>query len=111
MVLYKMVMKKLPCVGKIFGQMKRKILSVPSFMSLECQQLKHTHAHTNTQQKTNDCQPQLKTNPEDIMKDLWVNMRQEEELRPYRELPWGDLDPQITEIMKTLRFNQHEIQE
>lgn len=36
-VLYKMVMKKVPFVGKIFGQMKRRILSVPSFMSLECQ--------------------------------------------------------------------------
>lgn len=66
--------------------------------------------HTHTQQKTNDCQPQPKTKPED-RKNLWVNMSQEEELRPYSELPWGDLDSQVTEVIKNLSFKQDEIEQ
>lgn len=34
-------------------------------------------------------------------------MDQEEKLRPHIEPSWGDLGPQVPEIMK----NQHEIQE
>ena len=45
------------------------------------------------------------------MNDPWVNIGQEEELKPYSELPWGDIDTQVTEIMKNLGFKQHMIQE
>ena len=43
--------------------------------------------------KSNDPRPQQKKKLEDIMKDLWLNMGQEEELRPYGEPPSGDIDP------------------
>ena len=38
-------------------------------------------------------------------------MGQEEELRLYSGLPWGDIDPLVTEIMKAMGFRKHEIQE
>lgn len=41
---------------------------------------------------------------EDKMKDHWLNMGQEEGLRLYIKLPWGDMDPQVTKIMKSMRF-------
>lgn len=46
-----------------------------------------------------------------IMKDPWLNIGQEEELWLYRESPWGDMDPQVTKIMKNLGFEWNEIQE
>ena len=46
-----------------------------------------------------------------IMTHPWVNMGQEEELKPYRGLPWGDINPHMIEIMKNLKFKQHKIQE
>ena len=52
-----------------------------------------------------------RTTLEDVMNDPWVNIGQEEELKPYSELPWGDIDTQVTEIMKNLGFKQHMIQE
>ena len=48
---------------------------------------------------------------ESIMKDPWVSIGQEGKLKPYTEPPWGDLDPQVTETIKILGFELHEIQE
>ena len=56
--------------------------------------------------------PSQRTTLEDIMKDPWVNIGQEEKLKLYSKLPWGHTNPQTTEIMKNLGFKQqHEIQE
>lgn len=43
-----------------------------------------------------------KQNLEDIMKDPWLNMNQEEVLRPYSEASGGDMSHQVTEIMDNL---------
>ena len=52
-----------------------------------------------------------RTTLKDIVKDPWVNIGQEEELKPYSELSWGGIDPQVMEIMKNFEFKQHKIQE
>lgn len=36
------------------------------------------------------------------MKDPWLNMNQEEVLRPYSEAPGVDMNHQVTEIMDNL---------
>ena len=38
-------------------------------------------------------------------------MGQQEELKSYREPLGGDIDPQVTEIMKYMGFKKHKIQE
>lgn len=45
------------------------------------------------------------------MKDPWVNPGPVGELKPYSELPWGDIGPQVTEIRKKLGLKLQETQE
>ena len=45
--------------------------------------------------------PSSKETLEEIMKDLWMNMGQEDKLRPYSELPCDEKGPEVTDIMLT----------
>lgn len=94
-ILYKMMMGELPFKGKNFEEVKNKTLSgnflVLYFLLLECQKLL------------------TKIPAKDIMKDHWLNMGQEEGLRLYGKLCWGDMGPNVTKIIKNIRFKQHKI--
>lgn len=87
-ILYSMVMGKLPFERMNFEEQKQKILSghfhIPDFMSVEGQKLF---------KKLLAVDPSGRTTLEGIMKDQRVNAGHEEALRPYFELPWGDRDP------------------
>ncbi|KAK1343420.1 hypothetical protein QTO34_016200 [Cnephaeus nilssonii] len=104
-VLYRMLTGVVPFEGDNFVKVKRLIISghyhVPHFMSREVQKLLRKLLTVN---------PSRRPTLEDVMKDPWLNKGQEETLRPYSELPWGDLDPQVTEMMQSLGFKQDDIQ-
>ncbi|KAK1343261.1 hypothetical protein QTO34_016039 [Cnephaeus nilssonii] len=88
-VLYQMVTGNLPFEGQTFEEERQQILTgqfhVPYFLTQECKQLIR---------KLMTLDPNERPALEYIMKDHWLNMGQAEELRPYNEPPWGDLDPQ-----------------
>lgn len=58
----------------------------------------------------NDPQPQQKKNPGIYNEGPWLSLG-EEELWHYSEPPWGDMDPQVTKIMKNLGLEWDEVQE
>ncbi|XP_036171013.1 serine/threonine-protein kinase MARK1-like [Myotis myotis] len=105
-VLYRMLTGVAPFEGDNFVNVKRQIVSghfyVPHFMSREVQKLLRKLLTVNPSQR-----PTL----EDVMKDPWLNKGEEEQLRPYSEPPWGELHPQVIEIMQSLGFKQDDIQE
>ncbi|XP_028002142.2 serine/threonine-protein kinase MARK2-like [Eptesicus fuscus] len=105
-VLYRMLTGVVPFEGDNFVNVKRQIISghyhLPHFMSREVKKLLRKLLTVN---------PSRRPTLEDVMKDPWLNKGQEETLRPYSELPWGDLDPQVTEMMQSLGFKQDDIQE
>lgn len=45
------------------------------------------------------------------MRDHWVNTGEAEEMTPYIEPPWTDVDPQVAEMMMTLGYEQEDIEE
>lgn len=47
----------------------------------------------------------------EIIQDLWLNMGQEEELRPYNEQPCDDVDLGVTEELMNLGFEWDQIQD
>lgn len=55
--------------------------------------------------------PESRENLEDFMADPWLNMDQEEELRPYCEPPSDDMDPWVTEEMLNLGSQWDQIQD
>ncbi|XP_036137539.1 serine/threonine-protein kinase MARK2-like [Molossus molossus] len=104
--LYVMVTGEMPFKGRSYFEMQQLItngkFTEPSYISEECLTLLHKLLTVNSDER-----PTL----EEIMKDPWVNKDQDEELRPYIEPAWGDLDPQVTEDMEKLGFDTQEIQE
>lgn len=46
---------------------------------------------------------------EEIMKDLWINMSQEDKLRPYCKPPCDEKGPGITDIIITMDFQWDQI--
>ncbi|EPQ20094.1 Serine/threonine-protein kinase MARK2 [Myotis brandtii] len=105
-VLYRMLTGVAPFEGDSIVNVKRQIVSghfhVPHFMSKEVQKLLRKLLTVNPSQR-----PTL----EDVMKDPWFNKGGKEKLSPYSEPPWGELDPQVIEIMQSLGFKQDDIQE
>ena len=86
------------------GEVKRRVLRghflIPYFLSEECQSLlKKMIILDHSQRPTLDA----------IIKDPSVNRDQKEEVKLYRQPRWGDINPQVTEKMKCLGFNQEEI--
>nr|KAF6500980.1 hypothetical protein HJG59_007993 [Molossus molossus] len=91
-ILYLMLTREMLFVGHFYVEMGELIVNgeflEPSYISQECLTLLRKLMTVNCNQR-----PTL----EKIMKDPWVSKDAGEELRPYIELPWGDLDPQLTE--------------
>ncbi|XP_028384788.1 serine/threonine-protein kinase MARK2-like [Phyllostomus discolor] len=105
-ILYRMLTGDELFVGDTAGEVKKEIqskkLCLPDFTSVEVQDLL---------QKMLSVDPSQRPTLDDIMKDTWVNMGEDEEMRPYSEPPWGDIDPQVAKIMKGMGFKEQEIRE
>ncbi|XP_016053054.1 PREDICTED: serine/threonine-protein kinase MARK2-like [Miniopterus natalensis] len=104
-ILYRILTGELPFVGKSFEEQKRNIISgvffVPSFLSPESKTLLG---------KLLTLEPSQRPALAQVMDDYWVNVG-EEELRPYSEPPWGEVDPQVALIMDTLGHDLREVQD
>lgn len=105
-ILYEMVIGKLPFVAEDFRELRKKILKgkycVPYFITCELERIL---------KKCLTLDPYNRGTLEEIMKDKWINMGQEEELRPYREPPSNFINSQVTQIMRKLGFQQEQIVE
>nr|KAF6349152.1 hypothetical protein mMyoMyo1_011708 [Myotis myotis] len=103
-VLYKMLTGVRPFVGETLEQLREHILSgafcIPSFLSIPCHTLLKTMIDIDPGRR-----PTL-----GIMQDVWVNIGEAEEVTPYIEPPWTDIDPQVTDIMRTLGYEPKEIE-
>ncbi|XP_005859704.2 PREDICTED: serine/threonine-protein kinase MARK2-like, partial [Myotis brandtii] len=104
-VLYKMLTGVRPFVGKTLEQLREHILSgdfsIPSFLSVPCHTLLKTMINIDPGRR-----PTLGV----IMQDCWVNTGEAEEMTPYIEPSCTELDPQVTQIMRTLGYEQEEIE-
>lgn len=47
----------------------------------------------------------------DVTKDLWVNMGQGEQLRPYREPSCDDRDPRVTRVTANMGYGWDQTQD
>ncbi|XP_059551385.1 serine/threonine-protein kinase MARK2-like [Myotis daubentonii] len=98
-VLYKMLTGVRPFVGETLEQLTEHILSgdfsILSFLSIPCHTLLKTMI---------DIDPGRRPTLGILMQDGWVNIREAEEMTPYIETPWTDIDPQVTDIMRTLGY-------
>ncbi|XP_011361609.1 serine/threonine-protein kinase MARK2-like [Pteropus vampyrus] len=105
-ILYETVIGKLPFVAEDFRELRKKILKgkycVPYFITRELERIL---------KKCLTLNPYNRGTLEEIMKDTWINMGQEEELRPYREPPCNFINSQVTQIMRKLGFQQEQIVE
>ena len=66
---------------------------VPCFKSFKCEELLKKLMTLNLSDRGT---------LEELMRDPWLNMGQEEELRP-QESPCDNMDPRVTEVMMNLR--------
>ncbi|XP_036154800.1 serine/threonine-protein kinase MARK2-like [Myotis myotis] len=105
-LLYKILTGVTPFAGDNIAEVKSQILSgnyqVPSFMSGRVQRLL---------KKLLTVDPNKRPTMEDVMKDPWVNKGHKKILKPYREPPRGELDPQIMKTMLSLGCIPDYIQE
>ncbi|KAK1339843.1 hypothetical protein QTO34_018401 [Cnephaeus nilssonii] len=105
-VLYKMLTGVLPFVGKNLEQLTEYILSgvffIPYSLSVPCHKLL---------QKIINIDAGRRPTLEIIMQDHWVNTGQLAIMTPYIEPPCTDIDPQVTQIMRTLGYQKEEIEE
>lgn len=105
-VLYRMLAGVASFKGESIVNVKQQKLSghfhVPCSMSGEVQTLLR---------KLLTVDPSQRPNLEAVMKDPWLNKGQEKVLRPYSELPWGELNPQIIRMIQNLGLSQGIVQE
>ncbi|XP_054423823.1 MAP/microtubule affinity-regulating kinase 4-like [Pteronotus mesoamericanus] len=103
-VLYRMLVGEFPFEGGSYGKTVQAILrgnvSLPDFLSEESKSLL---------KMLFTLDPMRRPTLSDVMSDPWINMGQEQELRPYSEPPGGDIDPQVAAIMEGLGFKEEEI--
>lgn len=85
----------LPFVGEDFSGSCGSICCWLLLLSFECESLL---------QKLMILNPSSRETVEEIMKDLWINMGQEDELRPYSEPPCDEKGPRVIDIMITMHF-------
>lgn len=104
-VILRMATGKLSFVRNNFGELKQHIFFE---WTVPCTTL-YSSRMSKTVEKLMTVYLSQRTTPNGVMKYPWVNIGQEEEMKPYRELPWGDISTHITEIMKNLKFKQHKI--
>ncbi|XP_059534405.1 serine/threonine-protein kinase MARK2-like [Myotis daubentonii] len=104
-VLYKMLTGVRPFGGKTLEELEEHILSghfsLPSFLSVPCHTLLKTMI---------DIDPGRRPNVGFLLQDAWVNIGEADQMTPYIEPACTDIDPQVTEIMRTLGYEQEEIE-
>ncbi|XP_059534401.1 serine/threonine-protein kinase MARK2-like [Myotis daubentonii] len=104
-VLYKMLTGVRPFGGKTLEELEEHILSghfsLPAFLSVPCHTLLKTMI---------DIDPGRRPNVGFLLQDAWVNIGEADQMTPYIEPACTDIDPQVTEIMRTLGYEQEEIE-
>ncbi|KAF6086191.1 hypothetical protein HJG60_008397 [Phyllostomus discolor] len=105
-VLYQLVTGRLPFEGETYGAVKKRVLTghflLPHFLSEECQHLL---------QNIMTLDPAQRPTLDAIIKHPWVNRGQKEGVKLYSEPLCGDIDPQISEQMKQLGYDQEDVRE
>ncbi|XP_066206307.1 sperm motility kinase 3A-like [Saccopteryx leptura] len=103
-ILFQMVTGELPFKDRDLTKVKKKIMAgkftIPGFLSVECQALL---------KKLMALNPSERSAAEEILKDPWVNNGQKEHLKPYGDVPRGNLDPEIVEQMIRMGFQLRDI--
>ncbi|XP_032944151.1 serine/threonine-protein kinase MARK2-like [Rhinolophus ferrumequinum] len=104
MLLYKMLTNMVPFDTTSWPVLMMKIRSgqyfVPTYLSTQV---------ANLLQKLLNLHPRQRDNLRDIMSDPWINMGQEEELKPYVEPPSDVIDTWVMEEMVNLGFGEEDI--
>ncbi|XP_066206316.1 serine/threonine-protein kinase MARK2-like [Saccopteryx leptura] len=104
-ILFQMVTGELPFKDRDLTKVKKKIMAgkftIPGFLSVECQALL---------KKLMALNPSERSAAEEILKDPWVNNGQKEHLKPYGDVPRGNLDPEIVEQMIRMGFQHRDIE-
>lgn len=97
---YRMVAGTLPFKGMNWKQLGQQVLrgkyTVPFFLSFEVE---------NLLKKMLGVKPQERANLIAIMADSWLNMGEEDHLRPYSEPPSDNIDPWVKREMINLGFH------
>ncbi|XP_066214287.1 serine/threonine-protein kinase MARK2-like, partial [Saccopteryx leptura] len=104
-ILFQMVTGELPFKNRDLTKVKKKIMAgkftIPGFLSVECQALL---------KKLMALNPSKRSAADEILKDPWVNNGQKEHLKPYVDVPRGNLDPEIVEQMIQMGFQHRDIE-
>ncbi|XP_032944155.1 serine/threonine-protein kinase MARK2-like [Rhinolophus ferrumequinum] len=104
MVLYEMLTNMEPFDTASWPVLMMKIRNgqnfVPTYLSTQV---------ANLLQKLLNLHPRQRDNLRDIMSDPWINMGQEEELKPYVEPPSDVIDTWVMEEMVNLGFGEEDI--
>ncbi|XP_062341846.1 serine/threonine-protein kinase MARK2 isoform X12 [Osmerus eperlanus] len=106
-ILYTLVSGSLPFDGQNLKELRERVLRgkyrIPFYMSTDCENLLKKFLILN---------PTKRGSLEQIMKDRWMNVGQEEEeLKPYVEPQPDYKDPKRTDIMLQMGYSQEEIQD
>ncbi|KAF6344923.1 hypothetical protein mRhiFer1_010287 [Rhinolophus ferrumequinum] len=105
-LLYRMLTNTVPFKGMNWGQLQKKVLSgeyiVPFYLSFKVE---------NFLKKLLPFNPRREKNLKDIMPAPWVNMGQEEEIKPYVESPSDVIDPWVIQEMLNLGFHWENIED
>lgn len=105
-LLYEMLTDTVPFQATSWPELMTKIASgryvVPSYLSIHV---------ANLLQKLLNLNPEQRDDLKAIMPDPWLNMGQEEELKPYVEPPSDDTDTWVKEEMVNLGFRCEDIED
>ncbi|XP_066214155.1 serine/threonine-protein kinase MARK2-like [Saccopteryx leptura] len=103
-ILFHMVMGWSPFRGQDLSKVKKNIMTgnfrIPGYLSVECQALLKNLMALN---------PSERSAADELFQHPWVINSQKEQLEPYRDVPRGNLDPEIVAEMNCIGFQHPKI--